>query len=99
TNVRLIGFASMEESTTLAQDRANAVLARLQQNPNAISVVSAIGNAPATSTRSDFASARSVEILTGTATPTTLDCDAIVVGSNPPQKVNPPTQPCATMDP
>ncbi len=99
TNVRLIGFASMEEPTTLAQDRANAVLARLQQNPNAISVVSAIGNAAATSTRSDFASARSVEILTGTATPTTLDCDAIVVGSNPPQKVNPPTQPCATMDP
>ena len=99
TNVRLIGFASMEEPSTLAQDRADAVLARLQQSPNAITVVSAIGNAAATATRSDFARARSVEILTGTATPTTLDCNALIPGSNPPQKVNPPTQPCATMDP
>lgn len=99
TNVRLIGFASMEEPSTLAQDRANSVSARLQQSPNAISVVSAIGNAAATSTRSDFANARSVEIVTGTATPTTLDCDAEVPGSSPPIKVNPPTQPCTAMDP
>ena len=99
TNVRLIGFASMEETPSIAQDRADAVKNRLLLNPNAVAVVSATGNAAATATRSDFARARSVEILTGNATATTLDCDAIVPGSNPPQKVNPPTLPCATMDP
>ncbi len=97
--VRLIGFASMEEPTSLAQDRADAVKARLTSSPNAVTVSSAVGNAAATSTRSDFARARSVEILTGSATPTTLDCDAVVPGSSPPVKVNPPTAPCSTMDP
>ena len=45
TNVRLIGFASMEETPSIAQDRANAVRDRLQLAPNAIAVVSATGNA------------------------------------------------------
>ncbi|MBK5212347.1 MAG: DUF4157 domain-containing protein [Flavobacteriaceae bacterium] len=98
TNIRLIGFTSMEEDPVLAQNRANLVSAKLRLNPNAVMVVSAIGNAGATATRSDFANARSVEILTGTSTPTTLDCAAEIPGTNPPEKVNPPTQPCATMD-
>jgi outer membrane protein OmpA-like peptidoglycan-associated protein len=98
TNVRLIGFASMEESPAIAQDRANAVRDRLLRSPNTIAVVSATGNAAATSTRSDFAMARNVEILSGTSTSTTLDCDAEVPGSSPPVKVNPPKLPCATMD-
>lgn len=98
TNVRLIGFASMEEDPVLAQNRANAVSARLRLNPSAVAVVSATGNASATDSRSDFADARSVEILTGTATATTLDCSAVIPGTQPPEMVNPPTQPCATMD-
>lgn len=98
TNVRLIGFASMEEDPILAQNRANIVSAKLNLNPNAIAVVSAIGNASATDSRSDFASARSVEILTGTGAADTLDCAAEIPGTVPPEKVNPPTQPCATMD-
>lgn len=99
TNVRLLGFASMEEDPVLAENRANAVSAKLRLNPNAVAVVSATGNAAATDSRSDFASARSVEILTGNSTATTLDCDAEVPGSSPPEKVNPPTQPCTAMDP
>ena len=97
TSVRLIGFTSMEEPSTLAQDRANAVAARMTAAPNAVTVTSAVGNAAATATRSDFAGARSVEILIGSAAPSTLDCAAVdpVTGS----LVNPPKAPCATMDP
>jgi len=98
-SVRLVGFASMEEPAPLAQDRANAVRTLLTAAPNAVTVTSTAGNAAATATRSDFARARSVEILVGAAAPSTLDCDAIVPGSVPPVKVNPPTASCATMDP
>lgn len=98
TNVRVLGFTSMEEPNSLAQDRADAVSAELQLDPNPLAVVSATGNAPATSTRGDFAEVRSVEIVTGSSSPTTLDCKAVVPGSNPKVKVNPPTLPCTTMD-
>jgi len=94
--VQLIGFTSMEEPTTLALDRANKVKSFLNGSPFPVAVSSATGNPGATATRSDFARARNVEILKGGAPPTTLDCKAKDSSGN---LVNPPTAPCATMDP
>lgn len=96
-SVRLIGFASLEEAGSLAQDRANAVRARLAATPDAVNVTSAVGNAAATANRSNLARARNVEILVGTTAPSTVDCALTdpVTGT----LVNPPKVPCATMDP
>ncbi|MGH7391044.1 MAG: eCIS core domain-containing protein [Candidatus Rokuibacteriota bacterium] len=95
-SVRLIGFASADETATVAQDRADAVRAALTAAPNSVTVTSAVGNAAATETRSDFTQARSVEVLVGAAAPATLDCAAVDLLGNP---VNPPKQACTTMDP
>ena len=95
-SLRLIGYASAEEPATLAQDRADAVRLALTAAPNAVTVSSAVGNAAATATRSDYVGARSVEVLVGAAAPSTVNCAATnALGA----LVNPPTQPCPTMDP
>ena len=95
-SLRLIGYASAEESATLAQNRADAVRLALTTPPNAVTVSSAVGNAAATATRSDYVGARSVEVLVGAAAPSTVNCAATnALGA----LVNPPTQPCPTMDP
>lgn len=101
TNVRLIGFTSMEEPGSLAQDRADSVEDRLTVAPNTVTVNSAVGNPAATATRSDFSRARSVEILIGAAVSSTLDCAAVhpIGHPNAGQLLNPPKVPCATMDP
>jgi hypothetical protein len=94
--VRLIGYASADETATLAQTRADTVKAEFAAAPNPITVSSAVGNAPATASRGDFSGVRSVEILVGSATPATPDCKK----KDPTGKlVNPPTQPCPAMDP
>ena len=96
-SVTLTGFASLEEAPALAQSRANAVRARLTAAPNAVTVTSATGNAPATAGRSNFVDARKVEIVLAGATASTLDCDAVDATTG--ARINPPTAPCATMDP
>lgn len=97
--VRLIGFASGEEDPALAEARAKAVEAAMIVAPNPITVTSATGNATATATSANFSTARSVEIVIGSATPKTLDCDAkFDTGPNKGKLKNPPTQPCPTMD-
>lgn len=95
-SVRLVGYTSMEEPPSLAQDRADTVKNRFEASPDSVVVDSAVGNASATATRSDFARARSVEILVGAAPPSTLDCEELDSDGN---VVNPPTSPCADMDP
>lgn len=95
-SVSLIGFTSLEEPTTLALERATTIKNFLEGTPVPVLVTSAIGNAAATSTRSDFARARSVEIIPNGATPDTLDCEAKDGAGD---LVNPPKAPCATMDP
>jgi hypothetical protein len=95
SSVRLIGYASADEAASIAQDRANAVKTALAAAPNAVAVSSAVGNAPATATRSDYKGVRSVEVLVGSAAPTTLDCKKKVGGI----LVHLPKQPCPTMDP
>jgi outer membrane protein OmpA-like peptidoglycan-associated protein len=94
-SVRLVGYASADETATIATSRADAVKTVLAAAPNPVTVASAVGNAPATSTRSDYTEARSVEILVGSAAPATLDCKKKVGGV----LVNPPTQACTAMDP
>jgi hypothetical protein len=96
-SVRLIGYASSDETATVAQNRADAVQVALTTPPNPVPVTSAVGNAAAMATSSDFTGARSVEILVGGAPPTTLDCAAInpMTGA----LVNPARQTCPTMDP
>jgi len=94
--LRLIGYASADEVPTLAQDRANALQAALTAPPGGVPVSSAVGNAPATQERGDFTEVRSVEVLVGGAAPSTLDCHATDLAGNP---INPPKQPCTTMDP
>ncbi|MEM7084573.1 MAG: DUF4157 domain-containing protein [Bacteroidota bacterium] len=95
-NVSLVGFTSMEEPTTLALERATVVKNVLKNGPLAVPVTSAVGNPAATATRSDFARARSVEIIPSGSTPDTLDCDEKDGAGD---LVNPPKAPCATMDP
>ncbi|HXU46560.1 MAG TPA: DUF4157 domain-containing protein, partial [Thermoanaerobaculia bacterium] len=94
-SVRLIGYASADEAPAIAQSRADAVKAELKAAPDAVAVASAVGNAGATEGRSDFSGARSVEILVGSAPSATVDCKKKVGG----KLVNPPKQPCTTMDP
>jgi hypothetical protein len=96
SSVRLVGFASADEPAVTALDRAKAVKAALIAPPNPVTVGSAIGNAAATASRSDFVGVRSVEILVGAATPSTLDCARRDAAGN---LVNPPKQPCSVMDP
>ena len=96
TSVRLVGFASADEPAAIALDRARAVEAALIRPPNPVTVASAIGNAAATASRSEFATVRSVEVLVGAATPSTLDCARRNALGN---LVNPPKQPCSVMDP
>ncbi len=95
-SVRLVGYASADEAPALAQSRADAVKAALNAAPNPVTVSSAVGNAAATASRSDFTNARSVEILVGSAAPTTLDC---ALKDAKGKLVNPPKRPCPTMDP
>ncbi len=95
-SVSLIGFTSMDEPDTLAQDRADAVEALLTSGPNAVAVSSATGNPAATSTQSNFTRARSVEVVVAGNTPSTLDCTATDVAGN---LLHPPTDDCSTMDP
>jgi hypothetical protein len=95
-SVRLIGYASADEAASVALDRANAIRAALTAAPNAVVVSAATGNAGATATRSDFTASRSVEVLIGAASASTLDCAALDALGNP---VNPPRQPCSAMDP
>lgn len=94
--VRVIGYASADEPASVAQDRADAVRAALTAAPGGVTVTAAVGNAAATASRSDFTGARSVEVLVGATAPTTVDCAAVDAAGN---LVNPPRQPCATMDP
>jgi len=94
--VRLIGYTSTDEAASLAQSRADAVKAALANPPDAIAVTSAVGNAAANVSKSDFVHSRSVDVVIGSAAPTTVDCAATNSSGNP---VNPPRQPCPTMDP
>lgn len=115
-SVRLIGFASADEPATVALDRAKEVEKALTAPPisspkavgapmeTPLSVTSATGNAAATASRSDFVEARSVEIVVGTATPSTLDCSAVDPTDPEPdptkkRKLHPPQQACPAMDP
>lgn len=95
-SVRLIGYASADEPAVLAQNRANAVRTALTSPPMPVTVASAVGNAGATAERSDFRQARSVEVLVGATPPSTVDCHARDPLGN---LINPPKQPCPTMDP
>lgn len=95
-SVRLIGFVSADESAGLAQDRADEVESALKSPPNAVNVASATANPAAMASRSDFVSARSVEVVVGAAAPTTLDCAAVDAHGN---LLNPPRQDCTVMDP
>ncbi len=94
--VRLIGYASADEPAALAQTRADAVKAALLAPPDPVAVSAAVGNAPATASRSDYVGARSVEVLVGAAAPSTVDCAAHDAAGN---LLNPPTRPCPAMDP
>ena len=96
SGVRLVGYASADEPAALAQSRADAVKTALTAAPDAVTVSDAAGNAAATASRSDFTGARSVELLVGGAPPTTVDCGKKDAAGHP---VNPPKQPCTTMDP
>jgi hypothetical protein len=62
-----------------------------------VTVSAALGNAAAMASRSDFVSARSVEIVIGAAAPSVVDCTATdpITGA----LLNPPTQDCTIMDP
>jgi len=95
-SVRIIGYRSMDEASSVAQDRANAVRTVLTAAPNPVTVSSAVGDPTAMESRSDFTGARSAEILVGAAAPATLNCVARDVHGN---LINPPKQPCPTMDP
>jgi hypothetical protein len=96
STVRVNGFISAGEVDTLAQSRADAVKAKLTAAPKAVAVSSAVGIPGGMQDTSDFVEARSVEIVVGSAAPTKLDCKA---KDSHGALINPPTQPCATMDP
>jgi hypothetical protein len=115
-SIRLIGYASADEPASVAQDRAKEVEKALAAPPisspkalgapveTPITATSATGNAPATASRGDFTEVRSVEILVGAATPSTLDCAAVDPTDPEPdpakkRKLHPPQQACPTMDP
>ncbi len=86
--LRLVGYASADEPSALAQIRAVVLWAALTFSPGGVPVSSVVGNAAATRERGDFTEVRSVEILVGAAPPATADCS-----------VTPATQPCPAMDP
>jgi len=92
--VKVNGFISAEEPDSLAQDRADAVKAKLEASPDAVTVSAALGKPTSMKDTSNFVEARSVETVVGSTPPTKVDCRARVGGV----LVNPPTQSCATMD-
>jgi hypothetical protein len=94
--VSVTGYASVEETATVAQDRADVVKAELEKGPNKATVTSAKGNAGATEGTSDLPQARSAEIVEATAKPTVKDCKLKDKGG---KLVNPPTQACTALDP
>jgi hypothetical protein len=96
SSVKLLGFSSADETVTVAQDRADKVKAELTKSPGAVSVASAVGSATAQVGQADFPSVRKVEVVVGSATPTTLNCRAKDAAGN---LINPPKQPCTVMDP
>jgi len=95
TSVSVTGFASVEESATVAQDRADAVKDELEKGPDKATVTSAKGNAGAMEGTSDLPQARSAEIVEATAKPGVKDCK---LRDKKKKLVNPPTQDCATLD-
>jgi hypothetical protein len=97
SSVRLLGFSSADETGTVAQDRANRVKAALTATPHPVTVASAVGDATAQAARSEFSEARTVEIVVGSATPTTLNCAATDPVTH--ALINPPKQACDIMDP
>ena len=96
-SVRLLAYASADEPATLAQNRADSVKTALAASPDPVSVSSATGDAAVTASRSDYTAVRSVEILVGGATATTLDCAKLDPRTG--ALVNPPKKPCSAMDP
>ena len=95
-SVRLFGFSSADETATVAQDRADNVKAALTAPGTPVTVTSATGSATAQTGQADFPSVRKVEVVVGAAAPSTLNCSATNILGLP---VNPPKQPCTTMDP
>jgi hypothetical protein len=96
SSVKLFGFSSADETASVAQTRANQVKSELAKSPGAVSVTSAVGSATAQAGQADFPRVRKVEIVVGSAAPTTLNCQAKDAAGN---LIHPPKQPCSTMDP
>jgi hypothetical protein len=94
-SIRLIGYSSADEAAALAQSRADAAKTAFASAPNALAISSATGNAAANASKIDFVTSRGVDVVIGTAAPTTVDCDEKKDG----KLVHPPTQPCPMMDP
>ena len=94
-SVGLFGFSSVDETATVAQSRVDAVKAALAAAPNPVTVSSATADPAGQSGQADFPQVRKVEIVLPGAAPSTVNCSIKDAAGN---LVNPPKQPCATMD-
>ncbi len=94
-SVKVVGYSSVEEAASVAQDRADAVKAELEKGSHKATVTSAVGNAGAMEKTSDLPHARSAEIIEAAGAPAVVDCKVKKNG----KLVHPPTEPCTAMDP
>jgi hypothetical protein len=96
SSVSLFGFSSADESSTVAQSRADKIKLKLETSPNKVTVTAATGSATAQAGQSEFSSVRKVEVVKAGGTASTLNCAATDLAGN---LLHPPKQPCPTMDP